>query len=44
MYTQGKWMIDGNHIVSVENGIENSNETICDFNPEQNIQRFSKEV
>lgn len=34
MYTQGKWMIDGNHIVSVENGIENSNETICDFNPE----------
>ena len=34
MYTQGKWTIDGSQIVSVENEIKNSNETICDFNPE----------
>jgi hypothetical protein len=34
MYTQGNWTIDGSQIVSVENEIKNSNETICDFNPE----------
>ena len=34
MHTQGKWTIDGSQIVSVENEIKNSNETICDFNPE----------
>lgn len=36
MYTTaGKWIIDGNHIVSIEE--ENTDsivETICDFNPE----------
>lgn len=34
MYTKGNWTIDGSQIVSVENEIKNSNETICDFNPE----------
>jgi hypothetical protein len=34
MYTKGKWIIDGSQIVSVEKEINNSNETICELNPE----------
>jgi len=36
MYTKGNWTIDGSQIVSVENHkeMDQSNETICDFNPE----------
>jgi hypothetical protein len=34
MYTKGNWAIDGYQIVSVEKEVSNTNETICDFNPE----------
>jgi hypothetical protein len=34
MYTKGQWIIDGSQIVSVEKEISNSNETICELNPE----------
>jgi len=34
MYTKGNWTIDGSQIVSVEKEISNSNETICELNPD----------
>lgn len=36
-YTDTDWVIDGSHIISVNNDtqeINGTNETICDFNPE----------
>jgi hypothetical protein len=33
MYSNGQWTIDGSQIVSVEKVVNQTNETICDFNP-----------
>lgn len=43
MYTKGKWIIDGEHIVALE---ENSNSnllTICDFSPETEYSTVSSD-
>lgn len=34
MYTKGQWLIDGSQIISVDGEISQTDETICELNPD----------